>query len=174
MGRKKARRNFVKHRISFEEAMTVFRDPLSVTALDPDHFLSEKRFVTFGVSTNGILLQVSHTERGGLIRIISARTATKSETQIYMKKAKSELNDWGRSEYKRSDLGELVRGKYAQRLSKSSVMVLLEPDVAEAFPNSEAVNKALRSLISTNRQPRKLTVSTKRKKSTTTKKHKAA
>jgi hypothetical protein len=87
-----------------------------------------------------------------------------------MKKAKSELNDWGRSEYKRSDLGELVRGKYAKRLSKSSIIVLLDPEVAKAFPTSEAVNKALRSLISTKRQPR----STKRKKSTTTKKSKAA
>jgi hypothetical protein len=85
-----------------------------------------------------------------------------------MKKAKSELSDWGRSEYKRSDLGDLVRGKYAKRLSKSSIIVLLDPEVAKAFPNSEAVNKALRSLISTKHQPRK------RKKSTTSKKPKAA
>jgi hypothetical protein len=91
-----------------------------------------------------------------------------------MKKAKSELNDWGRSEYKRSDLGELVRGKYAKRLSKLSITVLLDPEVAKAFPTSEAVNRALRSLISTKRQPRRLTVRTKRKKSTTTKKSKAA
>jgi uncharacterized DUF497 family protein len=80
---KKARRNFVKHKITFEEAMTVFRDPLSVTAVDPDHSIREKRFVTFGVSANGVLLQVSHTERGESIRIISARRATKSETEIY-------------------------------------------------------------------------------------------
>ena len=80
---KKARRNFVKHKITFEEAMTVFRDPLSVTAVDPDHSVREMRFVTFGLSANGVLLQVSHTERGESIRIISARRATKSETQIY-------------------------------------------------------------------------------------------
>jgi hypothetical protein len=85
-----------------------------------------------------------------------------------MKKAKSELNDWGRSEYKRTDLGALVRGKYAKRLSKSPIIVLLDPEVAKAFPNSEAVNKALRTLIST--KP----VRTKRKKSTATKKSKAA
>ena len=80
---KKAHRNFVKHKTTFEEAMTVFRDPLSVTAVDPDHSIREKRFVTFGVSANGVLLQVSHTERGESIRIISARRATKSETEIY-------------------------------------------------------------------------------------------
>ena len=64
-----------------------------------------------------------------------------------MKKAKSELNDWGRPEYKRSDFGELVRGKYAKRVRESTNVVVLDPDVAKAFPNGEAVNKALRGLI---------------------------
>jgi len=91
-----------------------------------------------------------------------------------MKKAKSELSDWGRSEYKRTDLGKLVRGKYAKRLTESSNVVLLDPEVAAAFPNSEAVNKALRSLISTKRQPRKSALRTKRKKSTITRKSRAA
>jgi hypothetical protein len=91
-----------------------------------------------------------------------------------MKKAKSELNDWGRSEYKRSDLGELVRGKYAKRLREPSNIVVLDPEVAEVFPNSEAVNKALRSLISTKRQPRKTAIGSKRKKSTTSRKPRAA
>lgn len=68
-----------------------------------------------------------------------------------MKKAKSELNEWGRPEYKRSDFGELVRGKYAKRVSESTNIVVLDPDVAKAFPNGEAVNKALRGLISPSR-----------------------
>jgi len=55
----KARLNFAKHGITFEEATTVFRDPLSVTAVDPDHSMSEHRFVTFGMSAKGVLLQVS-------------------------------------------------------------------------------------------------------------------
>ena len=80
---RKARRNYVKHRVTFEEAMTVFRDPLSVTAVDPDHSVREKRFVTFGLSERGVVLQVSHTEQGESIRIISARRATTSETKIY-------------------------------------------------------------------------------------------
>ncbi len=69
-----------------------------------------------------------------------------------MKKVKeSELNDWGRPEYKRSDLGKVVRGKYAKRIRESTNVVVLDPQVAKAFPNDEAVNKALRSLIGSNR-----------------------
>jgi uncharacterized protein len=79
---RKARLNFAKHGITFEEATTAFRDPLALTATDPDHSQREKRFVTFGMSARAILLQVSHTERGESIRIIS-RAATKSETRIY-------------------------------------------------------------------------------------------
>lgn len=61
--------------------------------------------------------------------------------------AKSELNDWGKPEYKRSDLGELVRGKYARRIREATNVVVLDPPVAKAFPNDKAVNNALRGLI---------------------------
>lgn len=64
-----------------------------------------------------------------------------------MKKGKSELNDWLRPEYKRSDLGELVRGKYASRIRTSTNVIVLDPQVAKAFPNDEAVNNALRGLM---------------------------
>lgn len=64
-----------------------------------------------------------------------------------MKKAKPELNDWGRPEYKRADLRELVRGKYAKRIRESTNVIVLDPKVAKAFPNDEAVNNALRGLI---------------------------
>jgi uncharacterized DUF497 family protein len=80
---RKARLNRAKHQVSFEEATTAFRDPYSATALDPDHSDSEYRFVTFGISTDGRLLTISHTERGESIRIISARLATKQERKIY-------------------------------------------------------------------------------------------
>jgi uncharacterized DUF497 family protein len=60
-----------------------FRDPLSATGADPDHSAVENRFVTFGLSSKGRLLTVSHTERGESIRIISARRATKPERKIY-------------------------------------------------------------------------------------------
>ncbi len=52
-----------------------------------------------------------------------------------------------RPEYKRSDFGEIVRGKYANRIKAETNVVLLDPDIAEAFPNDESVNKALRYLL---------------------------
>ena len=64
-----------------------------------------------------------------------------------MKKIKSEMTDELRPEYKRSDFGKIVRGKYANRIKTETNVVLLEPDIAEAFPNDEAVNKALRHLL---------------------------
>ena len=63
-----------------------------------------------------------------------------------MKKAKKLAADELRPEYKRSDFGVLVRGKYAARLQARSNVVVLDPDVAELFPNAAAVNAALRSL----------------------------
>jgi hypothetical protein len=60
---------------------------------------------------------------------------------------KDEMADELRKEYKRSDFGELVRGKYVDRLKKGSNVVVLDPRVARAFPTSEAVNEALLSLL---------------------------
>lgn len=79
----KAAKNFRKHRISFKEASTVFYDRLAVTGADPDHSEGEERLITFGLSSTGQLLVVSHTERGKAVRIISARRATLRERQIY-------------------------------------------------------------------------------------------
>ncbi len=80
---RKARENLRKHSVSFEEASSVFFDPLSATGDDPDHSVDERRFVTFGVSSNGRLLVVSHAARGDAIRIISARPTTRAERVIY-------------------------------------------------------------------------------------------
>ena len=76
---KKALLNLRKHKVSFEEAMTVFYDPLSATFDDPDHSVDEQRLITVGDSSRGHLLVVSHTERGKAVRIISARLATTQE-----------------------------------------------------------------------------------------------
>jgi hypothetical protein len=64
-----------------------------------------------------------------------------------MKKAKKIAVDELRSDYKRSDFGALVRGKYVERLQTSSNVVVLDPEVAGMFPNAAAVNAALRSLV---------------------------
>ncbi len=77
--REKAKKNLKKHKISFEEAMTVFYDPLSATFDDPDHSTDEERLITIGYSSHSCLLVVSHTERGRTIRIISARPVTVHE-----------------------------------------------------------------------------------------------
>ena len=77
--REKEKRNIRKHAISFDEAVTVFYDPLSATFHDQDHSIKEDRFITVGYSPQGHLLVVSHTERGDTIRIISPRPATISE-----------------------------------------------------------------------------------------------
>jgi uncharacterized DUF497 family protein len=81
--RTKAAVNIAKHGVSFTEASTALRDPLSMTGADPDHSVGEERFITFGVSTRGRLLVVFHTDREDIIRIISARKATPRERAIY-------------------------------------------------------------------------------------------
>jgi uncharacterized DUF497 family protein len=79
----KATRNLAKHGVSFHEAATVFGDPLAITFFDPDHSEDEDRFLTFGLSSAGRLLVVSHTDRGDRTRIISARRATRRERKQY-------------------------------------------------------------------------------------------
>ena len=81
----KAAANLRKHKVSFDEAASMFFDPLSVTGDDPDHSIEERRFVTFGVSASGRVLVVSHMDRGDAIRIITARLATRAERNIYEK-----------------------------------------------------------------------------------------
>ncbi len=79
----KALRNLNKHGVSFQEAATVFGDPLAVTYFDPDHSKEEDRFLTFGQSSAGRLLVVSHTDREDRTRIISARGATRKERKSH-------------------------------------------------------------------------------------------
>ncbi len=79
----KARTNADKHGVSFEEASTAFLDDFSLNGDDPDHAWDEDRFVIFGLSSTGRLLVVAYTEREKRIRIISARTATRSERRLY-------------------------------------------------------------------------------------------
>ncbi len=75
----KATLNRSKHGVTFDEAGTVFFDPLAATFADPEHSVDEFRFITIGWSTDRRLLLVSHTEGGDMIRIISARQATPRE-----------------------------------------------------------------------------------------------
>jgi uncharacterized DUF497 family protein len=79
----KAKRNLSKHKVDFDEAATVFGDSLSSTFPDPAHSIDEDRYITIGTSGRGRVLIVSHTDRQGRIRIISARKATPRERRSY-------------------------------------------------------------------------------------------
>jgi hypothetical protein len=81
--KRKARRNAGKHGVSFEEASTLFADPLALTIHDPLHSNEEDRYITLGRSQRRRLLVVVFTDRDDRIRIISARVATRREGKNY-------------------------------------------------------------------------------------------
>lgn len=80
---KKAAANLANHGVSFDEAKTVFDDPLYVDFYDPDHSYDEHRYLIVGESRQGRLLIVSYTERGDAVRLISAREVTLAERKAY-------------------------------------------------------------------------------------------
>jgi len=80
---KKAATNLAKHGVSFEEAITIFGDPLSDTFDDPDHSMEERRFLIIGTSDRGRMLIAAHTDDGEVVRIISAREPTSGERKSY-------------------------------------------------------------------------------------------
>jgi uncharacterized DUF497 family protein len=79
----KAETNRRKHGVSFDEAATVFGDPLAGIFPDPDHSIGEARFITISLSAAGRLLVIAHSEDRGTVRIISARPATTHERKAY-------------------------------------------------------------------------------------------
>jgi len=83
--REKAAANLKKHGVSFDEAVTVFFDPLSATFDDPDHSEDETRLITVGYSAQNRLLVVCHTERRGVLLVFSARRATRGERKRHEK-----------------------------------------------------------------------------------------
>ncbi len=80
---RKDKANQIKHGVSFEEATTVFDDPLSLNFDDPDHSRGEERYIIIGLSNQSRLLFVSHTDRNNKIRLISARLLTPKERRYY-------------------------------------------------------------------------------------------
>jgi uncharacterized protein len=81
--REKDRHNQAKHGVSFEEASTVFSDPLALTVSDPRHSIGEFRYLTTGYTSTERLVIVAHADRDGRIRIITARQAKPSERRFY-------------------------------------------------------------------------------------------
>ena len=84
----KARKNIRKHKVSFDSAASVFRDPNAISIVDEEHSKKEDRWLTMGLNSNGVLLIISHTfsivdVSTRKIRIISARKADKFEAEQY-------------------------------------------------------------------------------------------
>lgn len=79
----KARSNLQRHGVRFEEAKTIFNDPLAITFQDHEHSHQEERYLTIGSSAHGKVLLVAHTDRGGRIRLISGRRVTPKERRSY-------------------------------------------------------------------------------------------
>ena len=84
----KAAANLRKHRVSFDEAVTVFADFFGITAPDPDHSSEELRYITVGRSNRERLIMVAHAECRGTLRIISARKLTRSERIAYQENSR--------------------------------------------------------------------------------------
>ena len=123
--RRKEAANRRKHAVGFEEASTVFDDPLSITIPDPDCTIAEERFGSgYGSS------------------VPEPQPITKDAA---MKKTPSKRPAAGmRPEY---DFSCGVRGKYVERYRRGTNVLLLDPELLEAFPNSKSVNDALRALL---------------------------
>jgi uncharacterized DUF497 family protein len=154
--REKAKKNRTKHNVSFDEAMTVFYDPLSATFDDTDHSIDEERFITIGYFSYGRLLVVSHTERGKHYAL-SVHGVQQRMKGRDMKAKEKKISDELHPEYN-FDYSKAVRGKYYKRiLEEGANVVMLEPDVAKAFTDSAAVNDALRSLLDLTRTTNRLT-----------------
>lgn len=86
----KASSNLKKHDVSFDEGATIFNDPLIATIVDPDHSTEEERYISVGISVQGRLLVVVHTEREERIRLISCRKSTSAERKTYEKNQEKE------------------------------------------------------------------------------------
>ena len=144
----KASANLRKHGVSFDEAVTAFSDRLSILLPDPDHSLGEERYLVMGLSTRGRLW---------LLPLSSARHEPESSLQdslpdasaITMKKAKAKQQvreadrDTMRPEY---DFSKGARGVTAARYREGTNIIVLDPELMDVFPDSEAVNEALRAL----------------------------
>jgi uncharacterized DUF497 family protein len=162
----KAAANFRKHGVSFGEAEGVFDDPLAITAEDRQHSEQELREVIIGHSEGGRLLFVCFIERSGVIRLISARQATRQErknmktmisTSTDMELSLREsLSDEQVAELMADDIppeydidySKAKPNRFARRETTAKT-VKLDADVAAVFPTAEAVNTALRALMQT-------------------------
>jgi uncharacterized protein len=159
----KARSNLIKHGVSFEEATSVFDDPLGISIPDPDRSDEEEYWIGIGRSYAGKSLVVWYVERGEAIRIIGCRRASRNELRAYEEGEGENFLMEMREEYDFSG-GERGRHFRAYRAGHTVEItkedgtvevhhfkpvngsVIIDPDLRERYPDSAAVNRALRSL----------------------------
>jgi len=149
----KAKSNLAKHGVSFEEAATVFGDPLSMTIPDPAHSQTEARFIILG-QLHLADWWLSFTPNGAMISSSSTRGAPAGANEKIMKRPSAKAGDGMRAEY---DFSRGVRGKYFRRYQRGANVVVFEPDVARVFSNAETVNDSLRALAGIIRRPKAVT-----------------
>lgn len=152
MGSSQGRREPRSASCQLSRRRCLLEDPLSTTFPDKAHAREEARFVTIGVTRRGLLLVVAHTEREDAVRIM--RPTGNEARESSMSKAKRRDDTDLKPEYDFATMEGGVRGKYVPRLRKGSNLVLLEPEVAAAFPSDAAVNEALRGVLNTTRAVR--------------------
>ena len=147
---KKAAANIRKHGISFDEAVTVFKDPLTLIFDDKTHSEYEYREIVIGHSVLNRLILIYFSEREDqFIRIFSARRATSQEQKEYKKTLEPKshkVSDELAEEY-HFKFNAARSNRFAKALEEDSLVVLLDKDVAEVFTIPEAVNEDLRALI---------------------------
>jgi len=138
--RRKSTSNVRKHGVSFTEASTVFDDPFSITIPDPDYSGEEERFVIIGASAKLELLVVVESASSAPALLRSMKDGTMKKATTSSKASTKEM----REQY---DFSGGVRGKYVERYRAGTNVVLLDPELVEAFPDSKSVNDALRALV---------------------------
>jgi len=138
----KAKSNLDKHGVSFDEATSVFDDPLFLTFSDTENSIHEQRFIIIGESTKGKLLVVL-TQKDKTIHASSAPVQLHARNVKHMNQ-NFEMEDDLRPEYDFTKMTVVARGQGRKR---STVAINLDPDVAKLFPDSSAVNEGLRLLI---------------------------
>ena len=152
---KKAADSFKKHGVDFREAATVFEDSLSTTFPDSDHSAGEQRFLIIGMSARRRLLVGLPTAKWTTLFESSAQESPRGVNGSSMKKNRNSASgDELRPEYDFASMKGGVRGKYVRRARERTNIVVIEPEISEAFPTEQAVNEALRGVLNTARAVR--------------------
>jgi len=146
-----------KHGVGLREAATVFGDPFATTFQDIDHSVSEQRFLTIGVSAKDVCWLSRIRKKMRQQSASSAHDRLRVGREDSMKKPSKDRNHGDmRDEYDFASMEGGVRGKHFEEYRKGTNVVLLKPDVAEAFPTEDAVNEALRGILLTTRAVRRI------------------